>query len=141
MTGQPLGYRPIPSWIEPTARWVAAVGAVGAVAASTALGDDGPVLCPFRLATGGYCPGCGLSRAANALLRGDVATSLSHHPYLPLLLLQGLLIGALVAFGSVSVGHRLWNSLLPLTLVNGGLLLALWIGRLATGAIPAPFAG
>lgn len=36
--------------------------------------------CLFHLLTGLYCPGCGGTRAFLALLRGDLALSLSYHP-------------------------------------------------------------
>jgi hypothetical protein len=32
--------------------------------------------CPFRTATGLWCPGCGLTRATHHLLRGDLVTAL-----------------------------------------------------------------
>ncbi|MGN0348990.1 MAG: DUF2752 domain-containing protein [Roseburia sp.] len=40
--------------------------------------------CLFRLWSGYYCPGCGGTRAAAALLRGDLAASFSYHPIVPL---------------------------------------------------------
>ena len=36
--------------------------------------------CGFRVVTGAPCPGCGMTRACLALLRGDVAASFSLHP-------------------------------------------------------------
>lgn len=47
-------------------------------------------LCIFRLLTGIPCPGCGMTRALAAVLRGDAASAFSFHPLwwtLPLLLL------------------------------------------------------
>lgn len=43
-------------------------------------------LCVLRLFTGLPCPGCGLTRAAAALLRGDLSASLHYHPLLGLVL-------------------------------------------------------
>lgn len=43
--------------------------------------------CPFRLATGLWCPGCGLTRATHFLLRGDLATALRYNLFVvPILL-------------------------------------------------------
>ena len=35
--------------------------------------------CPWRTVTGLWCPGCGLTRAAHHLLRGDVTTALRYN--------------------------------------------------------------
>ena len=43
--------------------------------------------CPFRLVTGLWCPGCGLTRATHFLLRGDLPTALRYHLFVvPILL-------------------------------------------------------
>lgn len=53
------------------------------------LGDVPPfrylALCPLHL-LGIYCPTCGMTRAARALLRLDVSRALALHPLLPLFL-------------------------------------------------------
>jgi hypothetical protein len=41
------------------------------------LSDGG---CRFLALTGYYCPGCGGTRAVDALLRGQIMTSLHYHP-------------------------------------------------------------
>lgn len=43
--------------------------------------EDGPVLCPFRLATGLPCPGCGLTRSWVYLTHGWWRESLLAHPF------------------------------------------------------------
>jgi hypothetical protein len=89
----------------------AAAGAVvvlGAACAVSAAIDPsgGPVLCPFRVATGLDCPLCGATRAAHHLFRGDVVGALGLNAlfvvFAPL-----LLVGAFVvlrqAFGGPPV--------------------------------------
>jgi hypothetical protein len=41
--------------------------------------------CPFHAATGLWCPGCGLTRATHAILRGHVMTGLGYNLFTPLL--------------------------------------------------------
>jgi hypothetical protein len=45
--------------------------------------SDGGVFlpCPFRAATGLWCPGCGLTRAAHHLFRGDIAQALRYNVF------------------------------------------------------------
>ena len=46
--------------------------------------------CPIKFVSGISCPGCGMTRALAAVLRGDAASAFSFHPLwgtLPLLLL------------------------------------------------------
>ena len=43
--------------------------------------------CPFHALTGWWCPGCGLTRAAARLVRGDLAGALATNALLPLVLL------------------------------------------------------
>jgi Protein of unknown function (DUF2752) len=49
--------------------------------------------CPFAHAFGVACPGCGLSHATVALLRGDWRTALALHAYAPFLLCALILFG------------------------------------------------
>lgn len=110
---------------------------VVAVLAAAPAFDDGPTMCPFALATGMACPGCGMTRAAGHLLRGDLATAVSYHPLVPL-------ISAIAAVGWVwfllrrrgrvqPLSNRLLNAVLIATAVA---LMAVWIARLTTGSLP-----
>lgn len=66
---------------------VTAVAAVQVAAVATGVGGWP---CPLKAAFGIPCPGCGLTRACVAMLRGDFALALGTHAFAPLLLL-GLL--------------------------------------------------
>jgi hypothetical protein len=43
--------------------------------------------CPLHAATDLWCPGCGMTRAAHALLTGDVAGALGANLFLPVVVL------------------------------------------------------
>ena len=43
----------------------------------------GPGGCAFRSATGFYCPGCGGTRAVDALLSGHIIKAFIYHPFVP----------------------------------------------------------
>ena len=127
---------------------LALTGAAALGAGLLAWGGHGPVLCPLRLATGGYCPACGMTRAVGRLVRGDLAGSWRLHPFLLLILGQVALAG--LAWAVLELRRRRSGVPNPvpvllrrragaLQLVNGGLLLALRAIRLATHAVPAPF--
>ena len=71
---------PVPFGAVAGAAWL-----ICAAQAATGVGE-GLVLCPFRLATGHNCPGCGMGRAIVAAMRGDWSASFHHHALgLPLL--------------------------------------------------------
>ena len=112
------------------------VAVVGILAMVPAL-EDGPTVCPFALGTGLACPGCGMTRAASQILRGDLASAVSYHPLIPaigLLAAAGWVWFLLRRTGRVEpMSNRVLNAVLIATLVA---LLAVWIGRLATGTLP-----
>jgi hypothetical protein len=104
--------------------------------------DDGVVLCPFRRCTGGYCPGCGLTRSGGRLLRGDVAGSWRLHPYLLIAVAQVVVLGSVLAvLGSARFSERMAGLWRPLLMINGVAIVAVWLFRMADGSIPVPFAG
>lgn len=69
-------------------RWLSAVlAAAGAAQVALTLTHVGGMDCPFFRVTGLPCPGCGLSRACAAGLRGDWRKATRLHAYWPLFLL------------------------------------------------------
>lgn len=114
--------------------------AMGTLAAGalvfSANADDGVVLCPFRRCTGGYCPGCGATRAANRLVRGDLRASWSHHPWVVLVAAQIVAAAFVLAFIPATRRVGLRRAAIPLMAVNAVLVIAIWIARLSTGSIP-----
>jgi hypothetical protein len=54
--------------------------AAALAAGGTALVVFGPPVCPTALFLGIPCPGCGLTRATLALMRGDVGAAVRLHP-------------------------------------------------------------
>ena len=120
---------------------LAAGALVGFVALSALSTEDGPVLCPFRRCSGGYCPGCGMTRSAGRLLQGDVAGSWAHHPYVVLALAQVAVAAAAWRLGSASLRGTMEKLVTPALAVNLALVSGIWLSRLVDGSIPAPFAG
>ncbi len=118
---------------------LAGLGAVAALGLTASQDGDGIVLCPFRRCTGGYCPGCGLTRATGALLRGGVAASWRQHPYLLLAIAQIVAVGAWSVVDRRRSRYLLERWQTHLLTANAMALLAIWVVRLMTGAIPAPF--
>lgn len=118
---------------------IAALAIFGVLAALS--NDDGPVLCPLRRCSGGYCPACGLTRSGGRLLRGDVAGSWAQHPFLLVAMAQVAAIGALWGLGSTALRRRLVSLGRPALAVNGGIMAFIWIVRMADGSIPVPFFG
>ncbi len=105
---------------------------VGAMAAFVFL--EGP-LCPLARFAHLPCPGCGLTRASLALLRGDLSTALSLHPLAPLVTpVVGVAMGAqlfsYVRTGTLFELHgklaRWANGLL---LTTAAAMFCLWIAR------------
>jgi hypothetical protein len=89
-------FQPFPTvlsalWREKGLAW--AVFAAALAQGGLALAGLPGWLCPMKAATGVPCPGCGLTRAIAALLRGDLLASLRAHAYAPLIVLALLLTG------------------------------------------------
>lgn len=78
-----------------------------------------PVLCPFRLATGHNCPGCGAVHGFSALAHGDFSQAFGLHPFLILLAFP-----AALAFPA----RLIHNGLRPAAATATGLA-GLWLPR------------
>lgn len=95
---------------------------------------DAP-LCPLAATTGVPCPGCGLTRATLALLRGEVRHALELHPLVlavtPIVALVGLVNG--VSYVRTGRWHRvdgvLGRRASVAWLAFGALLVGVWIAR------------
>ena len=97
----------------------------------------GFTICPFALATGMACPGCGMTRAASLLIRGDIDGALTFHPLVLLIAVQ-LAVGwvwfMLRRSGKVGpMSPRVLNALL---IGTGIILIAVWALRWANGSLP-----
>lgn len=75
--------------------------------------------CAFRTFTGLACPGCGLTRAAHALLHGDLALAFSLNPW-------GFVSGPLLA------GFFVAPSLAPPAISQRARTALAWTGALVT---------
>lgn len=116
---------------------LAAVGFAAVAAIASAGDDDGVVLCPFRRCTGGYCPGCGATRAANRLVRGDLAASWTHHPWVVLLAVQTAVVAGWFAVTRRDPRQSSPRWIAGLGVANAIALMAIWIIRLDAGTIPS----
>ena len=115
---------------------VAIMGAVG-LRAWTPVDDAGTTFCVFRLCTGVSCPGCGLTRSAAWLVRGDFSRSWDYHPLLVPLLL--ILAGSWVWWFMMSrdrADHPSSRMTTGLAFGMTAALGAVWIVRFALGALP-----
>lgn len=102
--------------------------------------DDGPGVCVFRRCTGGYCPGCGMTRSARHLTRGQIGSAWHDHPFLVLAAAQAIVAGSV--YGVVRrIGRTVdWNRVLVvLGIVNVVLITGIWVARLVDGSIPRFF--
>ena len=92
-------------------------------------------LCPFAILTRHPCPGCGLTRAALALMRGDAAEALHLHPLSVVLVpVIGLVLAhnalSYVKDGRVAATESLQGRRpTVIAIVLGALGLIVWIAR------------
>ena len=132
----------------PQTRWVGARRAIPAIglagvcaaAAFTELSaDEGTIYCPYRILTGGWCPGCGCTRALKALVRGNVTESLAMNPVTSLLFVQAVVASVFLLVMPARTVAWVNKNRLSLSVFNLVAILSIWVVRLATGTIPLPF--
>jgi hypothetical protein len=100
-------------------------------------GDAASALCLSRRLFHLPCPGCGMTRAFAHLAKGEWSPALRDHPFSPLLALEGILgWGAWGVAIAAARPLRLPIRLEILLLANAAALIALWLGRAATGTLP-----
>jgi hypothetical protein len=123
----------------------ARVGAFGIPAATVAVAlwdparHGGPPLCPWHALTGRACPGCGLTRAAGALLRGRIDEALHIHPLVLVVAAQVAVVWVLCLLAlrrRVPTRRPTPAWVTPLVIVEAALFLGVWGTRLATGSLP-----
>lgn len=131
--------RPVARILQPRGSTYLAGGAAATLFLFALSTEDGPVLCPFRRCTGGYCPACGLTRSGGRLLRGDLAGSFQQHPYLVFGVLQAVIAAATWRLGSPSVRRWMQSRAVTALVLNLSALTVLWAYRMAAGDIPVPF--
>ncbi len=98
--------------------------------------NGGPPLCPYRLVTGHTCPGCGLTRAVGALLRGRWHEAVTLHPLAPVVV--ALVVAGCLAY--VVRGDRFRRAAQsPAGAITAGLLagalVVTWVLRVRSGQI------
>jgi hypothetical protein len=102
--------------------------------------DDGPGVCVFRRCTGGYCPGCGMTRSARHLTRGQLGAAWQDHPFVVLAAAQAVVAAAVYGlFRWVGATVNWSRPLVVLGIVNVVLITGIWIARLVDGSIPRFF--
>jgi hypothetical protein len=125
--------------------WRAAAVGLPIAAVGVAMWDParhgGPPLCPWRAVTGVACPGCGLTRAMGALLRGRADEALHLHPLVVVLGLQLALVWAIALRATRPASTSLREPprwVMPgLFALNAVVFVAVWGLRLAAGSLPA----
>jgi hypothetical protein len=93
-------------------------------------------LCLMAVALHVPCPGCGMTRATVALLRGDFARALAIHPLAPAIvpIAMGLFVVQAVAYVRTGRAFGNWRVPRALEVVGAGLVILLfgvWVARFA----------
>ena len=99
--------------------------------------DAGAGICFYRRCTGSACPGCGMTRAAASLVRGDWGAAWAYHPLIYLLAAEAIAVTAIVGLvrrgrlGLTWQRHGVWWLAAHIPL-----LLGVWVVRLVSGTLP-----
>jgi hypothetical protein len=103
----------------------------------TPSGDPASALCLSRRLFHLPCPGCGMTRALAHLAKGEWSAALQDHPMAPVVAIEGILGWAMWGVALAAARPlRLPVRLEALLLANIAALIALWLGRAATGTLP-----
>jgi hypothetical protein len=99
--------------------------------------DPATALCLSRRLFHLPCPGCGMTRAFALLAKGEWRAAFTLHPLAPVLALEATL--GWLGWGAALAVRRPFH--LPawtdsLVLGHAAVLIALWLGRAATGTLP-----
>ena len=117
-------------------RLAAALALAGSAQIAATLAHVGGITCPFLHLTGLPCPGCGLSRACAALVRGEWKNARTYHAFSPFFL-AAIAFAAVAAVWPAGVRRdaflervwsfeRRWNATFLLLV----LAIVYWVGRL-----------
>jgi len=98
-------------------------------------GDPSGAFCLSRRLFHLPCPGCGMTRAFAHLAKGEWSAALTLHPLAPVVAMEIAAFWAVWGLGLAS-GRTVRLPIESLLLGNVALLLALWLGRAATGTLP-----
>lgn len=129
------------AWVGPR-RSLPAIGFIGvcAAAAFTELSaEEGQVLCPYRLLTGGWCPGCGCTRALKALVRGEVRDSLAMNPWTLVIFVQALVVSVALLVTPERTVAWVRQHRVAVGVFNIVVGVTVWAVRIGLGVIPLPF--
>jgi uncharacterized protein DUF2752 len=99
--------------------------------------DPAGALCLMRRLFHLPCPGCGMTRALAHLAKGEWSAAVRDHPLAPVLAVE-VALGWAAWGASLAAARslRLPVRLETLVLANAAALVALWLGRAATGTLP-----
>jgi len=100
-------------------------------------GDSAGAICLSRRLFHLPCPGCGMTRAFAHLAKGEWSAAMGDHPLAPAVALE-IVLGWAVWGLAITAGQprRLPIRVETLLLANAAALIALWLGRAATGTLP-----
>ena len=99
--------------------------------------DPNAALCLSRRLFQLPCPACGMTRAFALLAKGEWRAAFNLHPLAPVLALEASL--GWLAWGLALAARRSFRppvSMDALFLGHAAVLVALWLGRTATGTLP-----
>lgn len=138
---------------SPTRRSLALWAAVGLAGLAVLAGlrawvppeDPRLSVCLLRNATGLPCPGCGMTRAFAHLAKGEWSAAWKDQPLAFVLAVEAG--AAWLAWGGLLASSRRGGRggrllrledprIVPVLLGHAAVLVALWVGRLATGTLP-----